>query len=232
MPYLSISAGLPISVAFAFNSPDDTAGQSAIQTPAPAEDPDPRSCSITNYCLGKRMFARAFERSSDAKEIGPRHRESPAALSLLSSASRTSVTSGTACGDRAGLVEYDRINLLQSLQSFAAFDEDPEGGSASGRNHHSSRHSQTHRARAGNHQHRDCGSEGLHDACVRRKDSPCTKRNDRDTQHHRHEDRTDAIGDSLNRSTRSLRLTQQPHNLRQRAAPLRGRSHDTETIPV
>jgi len=46
---------------------------------------------------------------------------------------------------------------------------------------------------------------------------PCEERDDCDAQHGGHEDRADAVGETLYRRTRSLRFAQQPDDLCQGA---------------
>ena len=120
--------------------------------------------------------------------------------------------------NRAGLIEHDRIDFLQPLQGLTAFDENSIRSSAPGRNHHCRRNGQPHRAWTSNHQNRNSSSEGLHNACTRSKKSPRPKCNDSNAQYRGHKDRTHAIGNTLDRRPRSLRIPQQSHNLRQRAS--------------
>src|SRR4030081_300366 len=114
----------------------------------------------------------------------------------------------TALCNSASLVEHDGVDFFKPLQRVPTLEANPKGGSPPGRPHHSRRNGQPHRARTRNHQHGDRRSESLHNAGMWRKKSPCTKRNDRDSEHGRDKDRADAIRNSLDWCTRSLRLTE------------------------
>ena len=73
------------------------------------------------------MFTRAFERSGDAKQtiLGldcALHRR----ITALMRSNQHIRHLRTAFGDRASLVEHDRIDLLQPLQGFATLDQNSE----------------------------------------------------------------------------------------------------------
>ena len=62
-------------------------------------------------------------------------------------------------GDRAGLVEHDRVDAARGLEDLRALDQQAELGAAAGADHQRRRRGQPERARAGDDQHGDRGGE-------------------------------------------------------------------------
>ena len=108
---------------------------------------------------------------------------------------------------RTGLVDRQYADLLGAFECLAVLDQDAGGGTSSGRHHDRGRCGQAERAGAGDHQHGD----GIDQ---RRAENPTegppgderAQGNDADDGH---EDRRDAIGESLHRCFRALCLGDQ-----------------------
>ena len=81
-----------------------------------------------------------------------------------------------AFGQRAGLVDDQRVDLLQPLQRFGVLDQHAGLGAAPDADHDRHRRSQAERARAGDDQHGDGGDERVREARLRPPDHPRGKR--------------------------------------------------------
>ena len=124
------------------------------------------------------------------------------------SAATTSVTGGLPFGQRAGLVDDQRLQAPRLLQRRRIADQHAHLRAAAGADHDRRRRRQAERAGAGDHQHRDRidqrrrGSAG---------EPPRHAEGQRGDRHHdRHEHAGDAVGEPLDRRLRALRLGDQP----------------------
>ena len=105
-------------------------------------------------------------------------------------------------GERAGLVEHDRAHVRRALDGTAAFDQDPLPRGAARADHDGDRCRETQRARAGDDQDGDGGTDA--DVGCSRTEPPAKERHRGNHQHDRHEHAGDAVGHA--RDGRRLRL--------------------------
>ena len=98
-----------------------------------------------------RVLRPGLDRSREREQFRARPRPEP----------RPSTTDMRPCGDRAGLVEHDRVDPPRVLQHLATLDDDAELRRPSGADHDRRRRGQPERAGAGDDQHRDGGRERL-----------------------------------------------------------------------
>ena len=136
----------------------------APRTPTPgtvAERRRPAAASPTSARAARgdrprdRMLARGLDRAGEPQHLRARRRRSSSA---------TSDELHPALGDRAGLVEHDRVDAARLLEDLRAADQDAELRAAAGADHQRGRRREPERARAGDDQHGDGGRERRVDA--------------------------------------------------------------------
>ena len=115
---------------------------------------------------GQRMLAGQFEAGGQPQQLGfvlarRRHDRDHPRLAL---------------GQRAGLVDDQRIDPLQDLERLGVLDQHAGGGAAAGADHDRHRRRQPQRARAGDDQHRDGVDQGVGQARLRAEASPRRRR--------------------------------------------------------
>jgi hypothetical protein len=123
-------------------------------------------------------------------------------------------------GDRAGLVQDDRVDAPRGLQHLRALDEDAELGAAPGADQQRGRRGEAQGARAGDDQ--DGDGRGERGDRVTARAEPAAEGGDRDQQDHGHEDTGDPVGQPLHLGLAALRVLHQlrrPRQLRVRADP-------------
>ena len=122
----------------------------------------------------------------------------------------TSVDRGTAFGQRAGLVDDQRLQPPRLLQRRRVADDDAGLRAAPGADHDRGRRGEAQRARAGDDQHGHGAHQGLRPAA---QPPPREREGDeRDHDDHRDEHARDAIGQALDRRLGALRLGDQAHD--------------------
>ena len=134
-------------------------------------------------------------------------------------------------GERAGLVEDDHVEMGQSLQSFAAFEEDAELRAAAHGHGERGGHGQPHGAGTGDDQHGD--GVGQSQWKRMRGDEPGHKSDERQAQHNGDKDGTGAVGQPLHGRARALRLLDHARDLRQHrgfAQRLRAANHGAVVV--
>ena len=117
-------------------------------------------------------------------------------------------------GDRAGLVEHDRVDAAGGLEDLGALDQQAELGAAAGADHQRRRRREAEGAGAGDDQHGDGGGE--REARALAGAEPEAERGDRERDHDRHEDARDAVGEALDRRLAGLGVLDEPGDLGQR----------------
>ena len=119
-----------------------------------------------------------------------------------------------ALGDRAGLVEDDRVDAARRLEHLRALDQDAELRAAARADEERGRRREAERARARDDQDGDGGGEreGQPGAAA----DPVAERADGDRDHDRDEDAGDAVGEALHRRLPRLRVGDEPRDLRER----------------
>jgi hypothetical protein len=106
-------------------------------------------------------------------------------------------------GDRAGLVQDDGVDRARGLEGLVALDEDAELGAATRGHDQGCRGGQPERARAGDDQHGQRGTEGALGGAARQQ--PSGQGQGRAGQHARHEHRADPVGQPLDAGLPGLR---------------------------
>ena len=122
---------------------------------------------------------------------------------------------GPALGQRAGLVDDQRVDGLEALQRLGVPDEHAEAGGAADADHDRHRRRQAERARAGDDQHSDRRDQPEGESRLRPERRPDDEGDDGDGDHQRNEPSRDAIGEPLDRRAAALRLRHHLHDLRQ-----------------
>jgi hypothetical protein len=120
-----------------------------------------------------------------------------------------------AFGQRPGLVEDDDRDVTGTLEGLAPLDEQPHGRAAARRDHDGGRHRQPHRARARDDEHCDGGGEGARHGALPARHQPDHPGEGGDADHGRHEHRTHAVGELLDRRPRGLRFAHEAHDVRE-----------------
>ena len=136
--------------------------------------PDGESKSATG--ASSTLRSRAAARIAVAMGCSLPRSRLAASRSTSASASAPSGTIGgdgrVAHGQRAGLVDHQRVDLLQPLQRLGVADQDAGGGAAADADHDRHRRGQAQRAGAGDDQHRDGGQQGEGEARLGPPDEP------------------------------------------------------------
>ncbi len=136
-----------------------------------------------------------------------------------------------AFGQRAGLVEGHHAQRVGHFQGLRVGDQNAALRRHAGAGHQRGRRGQAQSAGAGNHQHGH-GVEHRR-APVAGPETPAQQRDERDDQHHRHEDRADLVHQALNGRLLALRRLDQPHDARQhRFGPHRRGAHVQQAFGV
>ena len=161
------------------------------------------------------------------------------ARSTLAASRRTSASSkpsaGTiadhlrlAFGQRAGLVDHQRVDLLHPLQRFGVLDQHAGLRAAADADHDRHRRGQAERAGAGDDQHAHGRDQAEGQARLGPEQRPGREGDQRHRDHRRHEPAGDLIGQPLDRRARALRLRHHLDDLRQHrvAADLVGAHHE------
>ena len=132
-----------------------------------------------------------------------------------------------AFGQRAGLVDDQRVDLLHALQRLGILDQHADFGAAADADHDRHRRGEPERAGAGDDQHADGGDQAIGEARLRPEHRPGGEGDERNRDHSRHEPARDLVGEALDRRARALRLRDHLHDLREQrvAADLVG-AHD------
>ena len=118
-----------------------------------------------------------------------------------------------AFGQRAGLVQQDNIHMGQSLQRFAAFEQDAELRTAPDGDGQGGRYRETHRAGAGNHEHRDGDGKSAADI----EERPDHEGGNRERDDCRDKNGADTVSQLLHGGARGLGLLDESQNLSQAA---------------
>jgi hypothetical protein len=116
---------------------------------------------------------------------------------------------------RSGLVDDERIDLLQSLERLGALDEHAGLGAATDADHDRHRRRQPERAGAGDDQHGDGRHQSEREPGLRPVDAPGDKCRERDRDHRGHEPARHLVRQALDRRARPLRRRDHLHDLGQ-----------------
>ena len=120
-----------------------------------------------------------------------------------------------ALGERAGLVDDERVHLLEPFERFGVPDEHAGRRAAAGADHDGHRRREPERARARDDEHGHGAHERQRQAGWRSPDDSTRQTPDRDEHDRGHEPGRDPVGQPLNRRAAALRLGDLPDNLRE-----------------
>ena len=194
--------------------------------PLPAGESKPRT--------GNGSMPRSFAAANDgARPADARSRASTLAanvrisVSEKPSAGTIAVTFGLAFGERAGLVDDQRIDALHALERFGIADQHAGLRAAPDADHDRHRCRKPERAGAGDDQNADGRDQRISEARLRAERRPGRERDQRRRDHRRHEPGRHAVGEALDRRARALRRRDHLHDAREQgvAADLVG-AHD------
>ena len=144
----------------------------------------------------------------------------PEQLGFIDAAGRTNGNHARPTfGERAGLVDNDRVDFLHALEGFCILDQDAGLSATTDADHDRHRRGKPKRARTGDDENGDCRDETEGQARLRPPDRPRGECKYCGGYHGRHEYARDLVGKSLNRRAAALRLR---HHLDDRAARCRG----------
>ena len=185
----SISAALPSA----------TARPSTVPvTPLPVIDAKPRLGSSGSAALARRRDDGA--RRADARSPAPGWPRA-AAGRLLDDARRGNDRDHArlALGQRAGLVDDQRVDLLHPLQRLGDLDQHAGRRALADADHDRHRRREAERAGAGDDQHGHRGDQGVGERGAGSPDRPGDERHERDRDHRRHEPAATTVGEALDR---------------------------------
>ena len=146
--------------------------------------------------LGQWMLACALEARDEAQRVGFRDARLDGEVDELRSPE----------GQRAGLVDDQRVDLAQLLHGFRVAEQNPVERALTHRHGNRDRRREADRARTGDDQHRDGVDHCIGKRRLGTEESPHERRDDRDHDHRFHEIGSHQIGKPLYRCARSLRL--------------------------
>ena len=122
---------------------------------------------------------------------------------------------GLALGERAGLVDHERVDLLQHLERLGVLDQDAGRGAAAGADHDRHRRGEPEGAGAGDDEDRDGVDQGVGEARLRPEEAPDDEGEDGDHDDRRDEVGRDDVGQALDRGAGALGLADHAHDLGQ-----------------
>ena len=120
-----------------------------------------------------------------------------------------------ALGQRARLVDNERVDFLEAFQRFGVFDQHARLGAATDAHHDRHRRRETQCARAGDDQHGDRRDQTVTEARLRAPNAPGEECDHSDGDHRRHEPAGDLIGEALDRRAAALGLCDHGDDLRE-----------------
>jgi hypothetical protein len=170
-----------------------------------ASEPHAARQRVPHDRLSERVLARLLEARREAQQFGLGH-----ALDRQHGHDLR-----PAAGQRAGLVDHQRVDLLQRLERLGAAKQDACLRATAERDRHRHRRGQAQRAGTGDDQRADGDDQRVGGPWLRPEDGPGQCRQQRHAHDRRHEPRRDAVGQRLHRRAAALRLRDRAHDLRQ-----------------
>ncbi|MCY1301779.1 hypothetical protein D9M70_514120 [compost metagenome] len=165
----------------------------------------------------ERMFACAFQGRSHSKQF--------VFVQTLRRGDRGHLR--PALGERSRLVDHQRVDLFEALESLGVLDQHAEMGAAADPDHDRHRRGQTEGARAGDDQHRDRGDQSVREARLRSQPHPDREGDNGDRDDRWNEPAGNLVGEALDRGAGALGLRHHLHDPRQhRVAPDLASLHD------
>ena len=135
---------------------------------------------------------------------------------------------GLAHRQRSRLVEDDGVGLVEQLERRRALDEHPHFGTASGAHHDRRRGGEPHGAWARDDENGDSVGERVEHGGLGPEERPAREGDGGENEHHGHEDRGHAVGQSLDGRARALRLLHEPDDARERRVAPHARDPEDE----
>ena len=134
---------------------------------------------------------------------------------------------GLAFRQRARLVDHQRVDLLEPLQSLGVLDQNAGLSAPPDSDHDRHGRGEPERAGTGDDQHRDGRHQAVGELRLRSPDRPGDEGKERDRDHQRHKPAGHLIGKTLDRGAAALSFGDHLHDLRQhRVAPDLVGAHD------
>ena len=198
----------------------------APRTPLPAgASKFAASAKASPFSFAAATIAAASGCSLDRSRLAARRSTSSAAKP---GARRDRDDARLALGQRAGLVDDQRVDLLQPLQRFGVLDQHARLRAAADADHDRHRRRQPEGARAGDDQHRHRGHKSVGEARLGAERRPGGEGENGDGDDQRHEPARHLIGEPLDRRPAALRLGHHLDDLRQHgvAADAIGAHHE------
>ena len=155
--------------------------------------------------LGQRMLGPALERGGEPQHL----------RLVVPGLGQHRDELGLADGQRAGLVDDQRVDRGEGLERLGVPDQHARLRAAAGRGHDRHRRREPERAGAGDDQHRDRRDQRVGERRRRPPDRPGDEGEHRDADHRRHEPAGDRVGELLDRRARALRRGHHLDDLRE-----------------
>ena len=159
---------------------------------------------IAHDRLGERVLAVRLDRGRDAHQLLLRNKAGEQHIGHARAA----------LSDRAGLVEHDRVDVVQLLQRLRRAEQDAVFRALARADHDGDRRGQSERAGTADHQHRN--ADGQRKLRRRAAQQPDDRRRQRNEHDNRDKHARDAVRQPRNRRLGRRRLFDQPDDLRQR----------------
>ena len=175
----------------------------------------PRSSAPADDRRGERVLAAALEARGETRARR---------LRRVRRHERDRDEARLALGQRARLVDDERVDLLERLERLGVLDEHARRRAAAGADHDRHRRREAERARAGDDEHRDGVDERVREARLGPERAPRRRTSTTATSDDGgHEARRDHVGEPLDRRAAALRLADHAHDLREQrvACPTR-----------
>ena len=195
-------------------------------TPLPAGESKPRTCASSSLRSAAAATIAAASGCSLPRSTLAASRSTCASSKPGAGDDRDDLR--LAFGQRAGLVDDQRVDLFHALERFGVLDQHAGLRAAADADHDRHRRGEAQRAGAGDDQHAHRGDQAVGEARLRPEHRPGGKGDERDRDHRRHEPAGDLVGQPLDRRAAALRLRHHLHDLRQQrvAADLVGAHHE------
>src|ERR1039458_1589906 len=147
------------------------------------------------------MFAGAFQAGGEAEK-----------LRIIFQSFRNTYQSRLAFGERSGLVDDERVDFFQNLQSFGILDEHPGARAPAYADHDRHRSCEAQGTGASDNEHGYGVHKSVREARLRTQEEPGEERDDCDGYHDRDEPFCHAVGEALDGSAAALRLAYELNN--------------------
>ncbi len=202
----------------ALDGADDALARDRLEVRHRRAGETPRAAGPSHDGGGQRMLADRFETGGEPQQLVLRSRPAPPTERRQRR---------LALGERAGLVDDQRVDLLQQLERLGVADQHAGLGAAARADHDGHRRREAERARARDDEHGDGVDERVREARLGPDDAPDATNVTTATPMTMGTNQAETgVGQPLNRRARALRLADHAHDLREeRVACRRARVH-------